>query len=186
MWEAHHQTQLLLNAVCMSFHSKIEPWSSNYHLDWMLLGLLTMMCSSSRQAFLEERLSINCVWTSLAVIVLRAKWSSTVIDLHLLPALVFAPGDPKKFACRLTVFEVWTSLAVIVLRAEWSWRKRQSTDKSDFSQRTEDNTTVSWPGQTRVLRHRLVYWFPGPVSLISPTNGCDLIPWWSLTKGHWQ
>ena len=111
MWEAHHQTQLLLNAVGMSFHSKIEPWSSNYHLDWMLLGLLTMMCSSSRQAFLEERLSINCVWTPLAVIVLRAKWSSTVIDLHLLPALVFAPRDPKKFACRLTVFEPhWLSL----------------------------------------------------------------------------
>ena len=42
--------------------------------------------------------------TSSAVIVLRADWSSTGIDHHS-PALLFTPGGPGKFACRLTVFE---------------------------------------------------------------------------------
>ena len=57
-----------------------------------------------------NRLSINCDWTSLAVIVLRAEWSSTGID-HQWPSLIFAPGEPEKIACQSTVFEPhWLSL----------------------------------------------------------------------------
>ena len=47
---------------------------------------------------------------SLFVVIVRLDNPFCLFDHHW-PALVFAPGEPDKFACRLTVFEPhWLSL----------------------------------------------------------------------------
>jgi len=94
-------------------NNKNRKRSANIHiLDITITGICGLFFSTKTHE--NAPVGTKSEWTSLAVIVLRAEWSSTGIDHHW-SALLFAPDVSRK--CAASGKSDWTSSAVIVLLA---------------------------------------------------------------------
>ena len=100
-------------ATTWAFPATVGPLTFNISAV-TLVGIMTpkrpwWYWTSSEESW---RLLTVIIWIPpVAVLFLRAEWTSTGIDDHHWPALLLAPGEPILFACRSTVFEPhWLSL----------------------------------------------------------------------------